>query len=136
MLTSAEIRLRLPSRVTKCSASQASQASVPWMRSRRGSWTTAERYPMVPSLQPADLADGVLAHLHGWLGELRQGLVLGDRDVADREDPVVPNDPEVRAGADAAAVCLWQAPAADRLWRGHPGRPYRDVAGQGGAVGE
>jgi hypothetical protein len=45
----------------------------------------------------------VLAHLQGWLGELRQGLVFDERDIADREDSVVPDDPEIGAGADPAA---------------------------------
>jgi hypothetical protein len=67
-----------------------------------------------------DLVGGVVAHLQGWLGELRQGLVFGERDVPDREDPVVANDSKVGAGADAAAVGLWQAPAADRRWRATP----------------
>src|SRR5256885_3543994 len=113
MLTRAEIRLRPPSRVIRCSTSQASQASVPWMRTRRGSSTTADRYPMVAMMplsrvaeghcrlslhQPADLVRGVLAHLQGGLGQLRQRMVLDERDVTDREDPVVPGDPEIGSG--------------------------------------
>jgi hypothetical protein len=90
----------------------------------------------LPVRQPADLAGRVLAHLQGRLGKLRQRLVVDERDVADREDVPVPGDPEVGAGADAAAGRLRQAPAADAGRGGHPRCPDRDVAGQGGAVGQ
>ena len=39
--------------------------------------------------QPADLGSGVRSYLQG---QLRQRLAVGDRDVADREDPVLPGN--------------------------------------------
>jgi len=42
----------------------------------------------------------VPAHLQGRLGELRQRLAVDERDVADREDPVVPGDAQVGARAE------------------------------------
>jgi hypothetical protein len=90
----------------------------------------------LPIRQPADLAGRVLAHLQGRLGKLRQGLVVDEREVADRENVPVPGDPEVGAGADAATGRLRQAPAADGGRCRHACRPDRDVAGQDGAVGQ
>jgi len=96
----------------------------------------AERDRRPPGLQPRDLVRGVLAHLQGRLGELRQRPAVDDRDVTDGEDPVLPGDPQVGAGADPAAARLRQAPAADRVRCRHASRPHRDVAGQNAPVGE
>jgi hypothetical protein len=96
----------------------------------------AERDGGLPAGQPADLAGGMLAHLQGRLGELRQRLVLDDCHVADREDVAMPGDPEVGAGADTAAGGLRQAPAGDGGRGRHPRRPHGDITGQGGAVGQ
>ncbi len=96
----------------------------------------AERDGGLPVRQPVNLAGGVLAHLQGRLGELWQRLVLDERHVADREDIRMPGDPEVGAGADAATGGLRQAPAGDGGRGRHPRCPHRDVAGQGGAIGQ
>jgi len=58
----------------------------------------AESHRRLSLHQPADLFRGVLAHLQGGLGQLRQRMVLDERDVTDREDPVVPGDPEIGSG--------------------------------------
>ena len=96
----------------------------------------AERDRRLPLHQPADLVCGVRAHLQGGLGELRQRPVPGVRDVADGEDPVLPGDPEVGPGADAAVGCLRQAPAGGSVRGGYAGCPVTSPSGQGGAVGE
>jgi hypothetical protein len=96
----------------------------------------AEGHRRLSMHQPADLVRGVSAHLQGGLGQLRQRMVLDERDVADREDPVVPGDPEIGSGHDAPAARLRQAPSGDRVRRRHASRPHRDVAAEGTSVGE
>src|SRR5215469_10288255 len=72
----------------------------------------AERDRRLAALKPANLIRSVLAHLQGRLGELRQWLTVDERDVTDREDPLVPGDTKIRTDADAATVRLRQAPPA------------------------
>jgi hypothetical protein len=96
----------------------------------------AERDGRLTGFQPADLAGGVLAHLQGRLGQLRQRLIPDERDITDREDPVLPRDTKIGADEDPAATPLRQAPPGDRVRRGHARRPYRDIAGPGAPVGE
>jgi hypothetical protein len=62
----------------------------------------------------------VPAHLQGRLGELRQRLAVDEHDVTDGEDALLPHDPQIGAGQDAAAARLGRSQPLTASWAATP----------------
>ena len=147
-LITADIRLRPPSSLTRCSPSHTNQAIVPRNRGAHSSCTIADPRPIVAIVPLSKYLNRAVgspaasrrmlrrraAHLDRGLGQLGTGR-RRQRDVAGREDPVLATDPQVRLGNQQAAGPLQaQRPGHGRGL--HTGRPDRDVARQLGAAGQ
>jgi hypothetical protein len=96
----------------------------------------AERQRGLPGDQPGHGCRGELPLLQRWLRQLRGRLVRVQRDVPDREDPLLPLDAQVLADQDPPALALRQPPLRDGLGRGDPGGPHGQVALQLLPVGQ
>ena len=120
-LISVAIRFRLPEQVEQVQAEPGEPGERPGDPQRRwASSTTADRRPIVamvplswywngsvgsPRSRRTICAGDVPALLQRGLRELRRRVVLVERDVAGREDPVGALDPQVGPDEEAAVPC-------------------------------